>query len=102
MLVDSHAHLESAEFAPDLDEVIGRARRAGVGEMLNVGYDAGSIAKTIDLTERYDDVYAALGIHPHNAKDFDAALEKDLEALNAAMGNPAQVKAKAQQMLDKL
>ncbi len=79
MLVDSHAHLESAEFAPDLDEVIGRARRAGVGEMLNVGYDAGSIAKTIDLTERYDDVYAALGIHPHNAKDFDAALEKDLE-----------------------
>jgi len=79
MLVDSHAHLESAEFAADLDEVVDRAREAGVGEILNVGCDIGSIAKTIALTERYGDVYAALGIHPHNAKDFDAALEKDLE-----------------------
>lgn len=79
MLVDSHAHLESGEFAADLDEVMARARNAGVGEILNVGYDAGSIAKTIALTERFGEVHGALGIHPHDAKDYDGALEKDLK-----------------------
>jgi TatD DNase family protein len=79
MLVDSHAHLESKEFAADLAEVVDRARRAGVGEILNVGYDPGSIGKTIALTERFEEVYGALGIHPHNAKDYDDTLEADIK-----------------------
>jgi TatD DNase family protein len=79
MLVDSHTHLESRDFAADLDEVLERARAAGVGEILNVGYDPSSIEKTLALTERYGDVYAALGIHPHNAKDYDDALEEGLK-----------------------
>ena len=79
MLVDSHAHLESREFAADLDEVVERARSAGVGEILNVGYDAESIAKTVALTERFEEVYGAVGIHPHNAKDYGGALEEDIK-----------------------
>lgn len=79
MLVDSHAHLESKEFASDLGEVMERARAAGVVEVLNVGYDARSITATIELTERFDEVYGALGIHPHNAKDFGGDLEAELE-----------------------
>lgn len=79
MLVDSHAHLESKEFAADLKEVVDRARAAGVGEILNVGYDVQSIEKTIALTERFEEVHGALGIHPHNSKDYDGALEAELE-----------------------
>ena len=79
MLVDSHAHLESREFASDLDEVIERAGKAGVVEILNVGYDVRSIESTIQLTDRFDGVYGALGIHPHNAKDYDGSLEAELK-----------------------
>ena len=79
MLVDSHTHLESKEFSTDLEEVVGRARDAGVVEILNVGYDVGSIEKTIALTERFEEVHGALGIHPHNSKDYDEALEAELE-----------------------
>ena len=79
MLVDSHAHLESKEFAGDLMEVVDRARAAGVGEILNVGYDVRSIEKTIELTERFEEVHGALGIHPHNSKDYDDALEEELK-----------------------
>jgi TatD DNase family protein len=79
MLVDSHTHLESKEFAADLDEVLVRARAAGIAEILNIGYDAESIEKTIALTERFDEVHGALGIHPHNAKDYDETLEADLK-----------------------
>jgi TatD DNase family protein len=52
MLIDSHSHLESREFAADLDAVLERARTAGIGEILNVGYDPSSIDETLTLTER--------------------------------------------------
>jgi TatD DNase family protein len=80
MLVDSHVHLDMRQFAEDLDGVVSRARAAGVGEMLQVCYDAGSIDDTIALTERYPEVYGAAGIHPHDARSWNAGLEKRLEA----------------------
>ena len=78
MLVDSHAHLESVEFEGLLDEIVERARTAGVGEILNIGYSPATIAKTIELTERYDCIFCALGIHPHNAKEFTGEFEEGL------------------------
>jgi TatD DNase family protein len=79
MLVDSHVHLDMKQFGDDLDAVVARAREAGVGEMLQVCYDARSIDATIALTRRYDDVFGALGIHPHDAKDWNDALERKIE-----------------------
>ena len=79
MLVDSHVHLDMNQFKDDLDDVIARARAAGVGEMLQVCYDARSVDNTIALTRRYDEVYGALGIHPHDAKDWDEALEAKIK-----------------------
>ena len=75
-LIDTHAHLDSADFSVDRDEVIARARQAGVGRMITVGcwnaltgFD--SLAGVLSY---YDFVYAALGVHPHDAKDVvDAA-----------------------------
>ena len=80
MLVDSHVHLNMHEFADDLDGVVSRARAAGVGEMLQVCYDARSIDDTIALTGRYPEVYGAAGIHPHDATCWNDGLEKKLEA----------------------
>jgi TatD DNase family protein len=79
MLVDSHVHLDMHQFRDDLDDVVARARAAGVGEMLQVCCDARSVEGTIALTRRYGEVYGALGIHPHDAKDWDEALEKKIK-----------------------
>jgi TatD DNase family protein len=81
MLIDSHTHLEMPPFRDDLDEVIGRAVSSGVGEMLNVGSDPSSFDETLALTEQYKEVYGALGIHPHSAKDWNGSIEKKLKRL---------------------
>jgi TatD DNase family protein len=81
MLIDSHAHLNMSHFRDDLDRVMERARAAGVGEILNVGYDPSSIDETVSLTERYAEVYAAVGIHPHEAKSWNAELERRIKQL---------------------
>ena len=66
-LVDSHAHLDSKPFASELDAVIGRARDQGVGHILTVGCDLLSSRASVDLALRYPNVYASVGIHPHDA-----------------------------------
>jgi TatD DNase family protein len=81
MLIDSHAHLNMSPFRHDLDDVVARARAAGVCEILNVGYDPVSLDETIALVGRYDEVHAAIGIHPHEAKCWDAELEKKVKQL---------------------
>ncbi|MBO8169907.1 MAG: TatD family hydrolase [Thermoanaerobacteraceae bacterium] len=67
MLFDSHAHLGDRQFADDLDEVIRRAQENGVTHILNVGYDLEASRASVKLAEEYDNIYAAVGIHPHDA-----------------------------------
>jgi len=79
MFVDSHAHIDGEEFAEDRDEVVARAREAGVCAILNVGTGdphAGSLERAVETAERYEGVYAAVGVHPHDARLFDAAAEE--------------------------
>ena len=68
MLFDSHAHLDDEKFAADRDEVIARARAAGVRYILNAGADLASSAAAAALADKYPEVYAAVGVHPHDAK----------------------------------
>ena len=73
-LVDTHAHLSGIEFVNDLDEVIANARALGVHRIVTVGTDLESSRKSIEIAERYEAVYAAVGIHPcyvTEAKDGD-------------------------------
>jgi TatD DNase family protein len=79
MLIDSHVHLNMHQFKDDLDEVVSRARAAGVGEMLQICYDVRSLDETLALTAKYPEVYGAVGIHPHDAKSWDDALAKKLD-----------------------
>ena len=67
LLVDSHAHLDSKPYATDLDAVIERAQDNGVGHILTIGCDLESSRASVDLALHYPNVYAAVGIHPHDA-----------------------------------
>ncbi|MEO8436604.1 MAG: TatD family hydrolase [Pyrinomonadaceae bacterium] len=84
MFVDSHAHIDGAEYDADRDEVIARAREAGVVAILNVGTgdpNAGGFERAIELAEQHQDIYAAIGVHPHDARLFDDGAEETLRRL---------------------
>lgn len=67
LLVDSHAHLAEEEFDQDRAEALRRARAAGVGLVVSVGFDAGSSRRAMELAEREATVFAAVGFHPDEA-----------------------------------
>ena len=80
---DTHCHLNDGAYRDDLEEVIGRARHEGVGYILVPGYDLPSSVQAVELARRHQGVYAAVGVHPHDAVTYDAAVEKELQRLFA-------------------
>src|SRR5919107_4983652 len=86
MFVDSHAHIDGEEYDADRDEVLARAREAGVCAILNVGTGdphSGALERAVAVAEKYRGVYAAVGVHPHDARLFDDAAERRLLRLLA-------------------
>jgi TatD DNase family protein len=84
MFVDSHAHIDGVEYEADRLEVIQRARAAGVHTILNVvsgDLHGGAFERAVQLADNFHDVYAALGVHPHDAKLFDESVEERIETL---------------------
>ncbi len=69
MLVDSHCHLDFPDFGPDLDEVVARARRAGVGAMVTICTHVSRFEAVRAVAERYQGVVCSVGVHPHHAAD---------------------------------
>ncbi|HSR34189.1 MAG TPA: TatD family hydrolase [Anaerolineae bacterium] len=80
-LVDTHAHLDFAKFDADRPAVIERAKAAGVTTIINVGADLASSQRAVELAEQYDVVYAAVGVHPHDALKLDGAALGELREL---------------------
>ncbi len=71
MFVDSHTHIDGPEFDRDRDEVIQRARDAGVSAILNIGTGdphSGALERAVELAEKHEDIYASVGTHPHDAR----------------------------------
>ncbi|RDV84611.1 TatD family hydrolase [Ammonifex thiophilus] len=66
-LIDTHCHLNDPRLDVDLSEVLARARRAGVKVMIVVGYDLASSARAVALAGKEKDLYATVGVHPHDA-----------------------------------
>ncbi len=77
-LIDTHAHLTFGELAGNIDEVIGRSIEAGVSRWITVGTDVDQNEKVFALLAKYDNLFAAVGFHPHCAKDIS---DDDLAAL---------------------
>jgi len=84
MFIDSHAHIDGPEFEADRDEIIERARAAGVSVILNVGTGdphSGAFERAVALGQKYDSVYTALGTHPHDARFYDDKAEEKIKSL---------------------
>jgi TatD DNase family protein len=78
MLIDAHCHLDDEAFASDLDAVIARAEQSRVHAIITAGADVASSRAAVALAERYQSVFAVVGIHPHHAETFD---EKNLAVI---------------------
>jgi TatD DNase family protein len=68
-VVDSHCHLDFPEFAPERDDVVARARRAGVGCMVTISTRVREFARYAEIAEAYPDVWCTVGTHPHQAAE---------------------------------
>jgi len=67
VLIDSHCHLDFPDFADDLDEIVARAGRAGVGGMLTIATSLGRFPGVLAVAERFPNVFCTVGVHPHEA-----------------------------------
>lgn len=79
-LIDSHAHLDGEKFADDCAAVVERALAAGVVKIITMGDSLESSARSVALTEEFESVYAAVGIHPEEAQPMTAATDDQLAA----------------------
>ncbi len=83
MIVDSHCHLDDTRFDEDRDDVVARARQAGVGRMLTIGTGDGppDLEVAVRLAEHFPEVHATVGIHPHDAGKAEPETYDRLAAL---------------------
>jgi len=87
-LFDTHAHLHFPDYADDLDAVLERARGAGVRGMVTIGTDRESNQAVVEMARRLPDVWATVGIHPHDAGD---AVEADFAEMEKLARSEAKV-----------
>lgn len=78
MLFDTHAHLDDERFKEDFNDVLDKIKAAGVDFVVNPGYDIPSSENAVQLSEKYDFIYAAVGVHPHDA---DSLTEEGIEKI---------------------
>jgi TatD DNase family protein len=64
MLVETHAHLDYPDFAPDFDDVLRHANEAGVTRIITIGTSLASSRRAIELAEKYSNIFAVIGVHP--------------------------------------
>jgi TatD DNase family protein len=87
MLIDSHCHLDGHRFDSDREQVIARARDAGISHMLAIGTGdgPGTLDRALKIAEQYEFIYATVGIHPHEAQ---LARDSDFDLLQQLARNP--------------
>jgi TatD DNase family protein len=69
MLVDSHCHLDFADFADERADIVRRAQEAGVGRMVTISTRVKKFADILAIADEFDPVYCSVGTHPHNAAE---------------------------------
>jgi TatD DNase family protein len=85
MLVDSHCHLDFPDFSAELDQIIARARSAGVGRLVTISTRVRRHAQVLAIAEKFPEVFCSVGTHPHYA---DEELDVDAQALVALSRHP--------------
>ncbi|SEA47386.1 TatD family hydrolase [Desulfuromusa kysingii] len=88
LLVDSHAHLDGSQFVDDLDATIDRATANGISHILTIGCDLKSSEQSIAIANKYEHIFAAVGVHPHDAVEID---DESLKILRSMLTQPKVV-----------
>ncbi|MGA2244383.1 MAG: TatD family hydrolase [Verrucomicrobiota bacterium] len=78
---DTHAHLDDDEYRADFDEVLARARAAGIARIISIATDLNSSRRAVALAEKHDLIHAAVGWHPANAHEAPADIRPELREL---------------------
>jgi len=81
MLVDTHCHLDFPQFDPDRESVLKRAIDADVSRLVNVGADLKSSLASCELADKFAEIFAAVGVHPHDADNFTPQLKSRIALL---------------------
>jgi len=77
MIIDTHVHLDDERYKDDLDEVLNRAREGGVKRFIIPGADPSTLDRAVEIAEKYNDVYFAVGVHPYDMGSFDGVTFED-------------------------
>ena len=81
MLIDTHAHLQDKNYGDKLPLILDAARTAEVDTIFCIGYDYKTSVEAVQLAQKYDQVYAVVGVHPHDAKELNAEVLAGLHKL---------------------
>jgi TatD DNase family protein len=81
MFIDTHSHLFLPDFENDLDDVISRAKENQIDRIIVPAINIETARQTLKLAEKYDMIYAAVGVHPHDTKDWDNSWLEEVERL---------------------
>jgi TatD DNase family protein len=82
-MIDSHCHLDFKPFRSRLDEVLSSAREVGVHTVVNIGADIETSRRSVELAANHEMIYAAVGVHPHDASTLDDAVLAELKQLTS-------------------
>lgn len=81
-MIDVHCHLNFGKFDKDRDEVIRKAFEKGAEKIINVGTSIEESKKVVELARKYENLYAIVGVHPHDADKLEKGWEKELDRLS--------------------
>jgi TatD DNase family protein len=88
MIIDTHAHLQMKDYNSDRDAVLKRAKEAGVDYIINASFDLPSSQQAVKLAEEHENLFASVGVHPHDAKTLD---DRAFDALRDLAKHPKVV-----------
>lgn len=81
MLIDTHCHLDFPDFDNDRDQTIARAKQQGISYIINIGSSIEGSEKSVELANKYDFLYATVGLHPYEAENFNPSIFKKIKIL---------------------
>jgi TatD DNase family protein len=82
--VDSHCHLDMDSYQDDFDDILSRAASAGISDIITIGIDYNSSVKAIELSRKYAQIHASIGIHPHDVESINQTTYDQLLQLATA------------------
>lgn len=78
MIIDTHIHLDDKSYFDDFDDVIKRAKSDNVNGALIPGADPKDLPRAVEICEKYENIFFAVGVHPYHARDFDLEYLKSM------------------------